>query len=240
MNWIDILILVILSISVAVGIWRGFIHETLSLLAWVAAFVVARVFAPDVAHWLEQYIESQALILLLSWIIPFLSTFIIFNLFKLLLISLITLAGLRPIDRVLGAAFGAVKGALLITAAVLIIQLVLSQSGKAFESESKLLPHFQVVALWMLKTLDQETELNLDNVVARIGKALEDSSENIDIDKIKEQLGLSSKEMKAIIKNNDNVKVIKELLNNPDKLDELKKQLKSSENRDNCKDDDCV
>ena len=62
MIWIDLLILVILSISILVGIWRGFIHETLSLLAWVAAFVIARVFAPDVAQWLEQYIESQALI----------------------------------------------------------------------------------------------------------------------------------------------------------------------------------
>ncbi|RLA05448.1 MAG: CvpA family protein, partial [Gammaproteobacteria bacterium] len=34
MNWIDILIIILLLISIGMGIWRGFIHETLSLLAW--------------------------------------------------------------------------------------------------------------------------------------------------------------------------------------------------------------
>jgi len=72
MHWIDIIILLVLAIAVGMGFWRGFIHETLSLLAWVAAFIVARIFAPDVAQWLQQHINSDALILLLSWVIPFL------------------------------------------------------------------------------------------------------------------------------------------------------------------------
>ena len=240
MIWIDVLILVILSISVAVGIWRGFIHEVLSLLAWVAAFVISRVFAPDVAHWLEQYIESQALILLLSWLIPFLSTFIIFNLFKLLMVSLITIVGLRPIDRLLGAAFGAVKGALLITAGVLVIQLALSQSNKAFKTESKLLPHFQVVALWMLQTLDQEAELSLDNVVGRIGRAIENSSESIDFNAIKEQLGLTSEQLKSFLGNDENLNKLKELLDNPDELQKFKQSIKESQNKDKCEDNNCL
>ncbi len=64
MHWIDIIILLILAIAIGLGFWRGFIHETLSLLSWVAAFIVARLFAPDVAQWLQQHIDSNALMML--------------------------------------------------------------------------------------------------------------------------------------------------------------------------------
>ena len=195
MHWIDILIIAVILIALVLGAWRGFIHETLSLLAWVAAFVIARFFAPDVAHWLDQYIESQALILLLSWIIPFLTTLIAFNLLKILLISVITVVGLRPVDRILGAVFGTLKGALLVTAAVLIIQLVLSRSGEAFKTESRLVPHFQIVALWMLETLDEETDLSLDNVVGRLGRIIDSTLgngiENYDAEYLQKELGLT-------------------------------------------------
>lgn len=235
MNWIDILILLIFLASTIMGIWRGFIHETLSLLAWIAAFIIARIFAPDVAHWLEQSIESQALILLLSWIIPFTGTFIIFNLIKILLISFITIVGLRPFDRMLGAVFGAVKGALLVTAGVLVIQLVLSRSGDAFKTESRLVPHFQIIALWMLKTLDQETELSLDNVVGRFSKMIDSGSANINLDAWQNELGLSVNEISAILKDEQKLTQLKAIINDPEAMDKLKESITS----DKCKKENC-
>jgi len=235
MHWIDILILVVLLASIIMGIWRGFIHETLSLLSWIAAFVIARYFAPDVAHWLEIYIESQALILLLSWIIPFLSTLLIFSILKIVLISLISAVGLRPIDRLLGAAFGALKGALLVTAGVLVIQLVLSRSGEAFKTDSKLVPHFQVIALWMLKTLDQETELSLDNVVGRLGRMIDSGVDNIDLQSWQEKLGLTKDEIQSILTDEEKLAELKSIVNNPEALNKLKTAI----NTDKCKEENC-
>jgi membrane protein required for colicin V production len=239
MHWIDILIIVVIVIAIAVGAWRGFIHETLSLLAWVASFVIARFFAPDVAHWLDQYIESQALILLLSWIIPFLSTLIAFNLLKVLLISIITVVGLRPVDRLLGAVFGALKGALLVTAAVLIIQLVLSRSGEAFKTESRLVPHFQVIALWMLETLDKETELSLDNVVGRLGRiidtTLESGTANLDIQYLQKKLGLTLSQARNLLNDEEKLAEFKNLINNPQALEAFKNTI----SKKNCNNSDC-
>lgn len=229
MNWIDILVLTVLAISIGMGFWRGFIHETLSLIAWIAAFIIARIFAPDVAHWLEDFIDSQALILLLSWIIPFLSTFIIFNLLKILLISVISIAGLRPIDRILGAAFGAVKGVLLVTAAVLVIQLVLSRSDEPFKTDSKLVPHFQVIALWMLKTLDQGTELNLDNVIGRLGRMINSGVESIDLDAWQKKIGLSEDDIRSILEDEEKLEQLKALINDPQALEELKTTIKKDD-----------
>lgn len=227
MHWIDILIIVVIVIALAMGAWRGFIHETLSLLAWVASFVIARLFAPDVAQWIEQYIESQALILLLSWIIPFLSTLIAFNLLKVLLISIITVVGLRPVDRLLGAVFGALKGALLVTAAVLIIQLVLSRSGEPFKTESRLVPHFQVIALWMLETLDKETELSLVNVVGRLGRIIDTTLEtgtiNLDIQYLQEELGLTLSQARNLLNDEEKLAEIKRLINDPKALESFMK-----------------
>ncbi|MFT5452615.1 MAG: membrane protein required for colicin V production [Enterobacterales bacterium] len=226
-------------IALAMGAWRGFIHETLSLLAWVASFVIARLFAPDVAHWIEQYIESQALILFLSWIIPFLSTLIAFNLLKMLLISLITVVGLRPVDRLLGAVFGALKGALLVTAAVLIIQLVLSRSGEPFKTESRLVPHFQVIALWMLETLDKETELSLDNVVGRLGRiidsTIETGTENLDIQYLQKKLGLTLSQARNLLNDEEKLSKLKNVINNPKALEAFKNTLRMK----NCDNSDC-
>ncbi len=229
MNWIDILVLTVLAVSIGIGFWRGFIHETLSLVAWIAAFIIARVFAPEVAHWLEDFVESQALILLLSWIIPFLATFIVFNVLKILLISVISLAGLRPIDRVLGAAFGAVKGAFLVTAVVLVIQLVLSRSGEPFKTESKLVPNFQVIALWMLKTLDQETELSLDNVIGRLGRVINSGVENIDLDAWQKKIGLTEEDIRSILEDEEKIEQLKALINDHQALEELKSTMKKND-----------
>lgn len=235
MYWIDILILIIILATMLIGVWRGFVQEVLSLLSWVAAFVIARLFAPDVANWLEGSIESDAVILLLSWVIPFLTTLIVFHFLKLLLISLITIVGLRPVDRILGAAFGAMKGTLLITAIVLIVQLILAGSGDAFKTQSRLIPHFQVVALWMLKTLDDETELSLDNAVSRFGKLIDSGRENIDLQSWKDKLGMSTDDLKKIFEDEKKLSELKAMINDPEIIEKLKTMVKSEEcNKDNC------
>lgn len=235
MNWIDILVILILILAIVIGFWRGFIHETLSLLAWIAAFIIARVYAPEVAQWLSQTVESQALILLLSWLIPFVSTLIFFNLLKILLISLINIVGLRPIDRMLGAAFGAIKGVLLVTAGVLIIQLVLSRSGTPFKTDSKLVPHFQIIALWMLETLDQETELSLDNVVGRLGRFVDSGVDKLDLTAWQHKLGLSADELKTILKDEKKLQQLKALINDPQAIEAIRTKIIDEK----CKADDC-
>ena len=48
----------ILLLSLIVGAWRGLVHELMSLVGWVAAFVLAQWLAEDVAHWLPVWREA--------------------------------------------------------------------------------------------------------------------------------------------------------------------------------------
>ncbi|MCG8432510.1 MAG: CvpA family protein, partial [Gammaproteobacteria bacterium] len=58
MNWVDIVIIGIVSLSVIVSIFRGFVREALSLATWVVALVVAFSFSNIVAGWFANDIES--------------------------------------------------------------------------------------------------------------------------------------------------------------------------------------
>ena len=111
---------------------------------------------------------------------------------------------------------------------VLIIQLVLSRSGEAFKTESKLVPHFQVIALWMLETLDKETELTLDNVAGRLGRIIDSTVEKsvtkLDIQYLQDELGLTLEQAKELLKNNENSSKIKQLLSKHKVLDETKEK----------------
>ncbi|MGH8455040.1 MAG: CvpA family protein, partial [Nevskiales bacterium] len=41
MLWVDYLILGIVLVSAVIGLFRGFFREIISLVAWIAAFMVA-------------------------------------------------------------------------------------------------------------------------------------------------------------------------------------------------------
>jgi len=49
LNQIDTAILIVIAISAAFGLWRGFVKEILSLLSWIAALLVARVYSEPFA-----------------------------------------------------------------------------------------------------------------------------------------------------------------------------------------------
>ncbi len=48
MTAFDLAVLIVVVLSMLLGRWRGLVYESVSLLSWVAAYFVARLFAPDV------------------------------------------------------------------------------------------------------------------------------------------------------------------------------------------------
>ena len=60
MNWADWAILAIVLISGLFSIRRGFVKEALSLVTWVAAFIVARLFTNSLAVVLTDYIQTPS------------------------------------------------------------------------------------------------------------------------------------------------------------------------------------
>lgn len=56
--WIDWVIIALLTISTLISLKRGFVREALSLITWVAAFIVARTFHPQMQSLLAGTVET--------------------------------------------------------------------------------------------------------------------------------------------------------------------------------------
>ena len=119
MNGVDTAILAVLGISSLIGVWRGLIREMLSLLAWAAAFITARLYADGVSGSLAETlpaIDNESLRYVLSFALIFLAVLMLGALLSHLVASLMSLSGMRPMDRILGGLFGVLRGAVLVVA----------------------------------------------------------------------------------------------------------------------------
>jgi membrane protein required for colicin V production len=114
MTALDVFVFLLLFGGAAVGFVRGFVHEVLSLFAWVVAIAMLKLFHGQLWTGLESsFGSSPATAAVLAFAILFVPSFL---LVKLLARSLggktRRHAMLGPFDRVLGGGFGALKGLL--------------------------------------------------------------------------------------------------------------------------------
>lgn len=126
----------ILAASLLLGAWRGLVYEVLSVVSWIAAFVLAQVFAPDVARWLPMGQTSQPLKYAASFLLVFIGVVFAGGLLAWGTKKLVEAVGLRPIDRALGAGFGLLRGALLLMAIAIVVNMTPLRQGEWW-TESK-------------------------------------------------------------------------------------------------------
>ena len=123
----------VLLVSVLVGAWRGLVFEVLSLLSWIAAFLLAQWLALDVAHYLPMGGASEMVRYGAGFLLVFIAVAMFGGLLASLLKKLMASVGLRPVDRVLGSAFGAIRGVLLLLLATLLAGMTRLKSRTAWQ-----------------------------------------------------------------------------------------------------------
>ncbi len=114
MTALDVFVFLLLIGGGAIGFVRGFVHEVISLLAWVVGIAMLKLFHTQLWSGIESSFKtSSAAAAVLAFAILFVPSFLIV---KLLARSLggrtRKHAVLGPFDRTLGGGFGALKGLL--------------------------------------------------------------------------------------------------------------------------------
>jgi membrane protein required for colicin V production len=113
----------VLATSFLLGAWRGLVYEVLSVVAWVAAFICAQWFAPDVAPILPMGGAGEGVRYLAGFLVVFIGVVFAGGLVAWLVKKLVEAVGLRPVDRVLGAAFGLARGVLIVLAMAVVANM---------------------------------------------------------------------------------------------------------------------
>lgn len=120
MTAFDYAVLTIIAASALLGLWRGVVSEILALAAWVVAFVVARAVGADVANWLAGQIAEPGMRLAAAYVLVFVGVLLVFAIARMLISLMVKAVGLGLLDRLLGAGFGILRGALVVFAVVLV------------------------------------------------------------------------------------------------------------------------
>ena len=129
MPTLDWIFLAVLSISLVVGAWRGLVYELLSLANWIAAFVLAQWFAPQAGQLLPISGATEVVRFAAGFVLVFVLALFAGGLLAFLVRKLVAAVGLRPVDRVLGAAFGLVRGVVVLLALTVVVGMTPLNTG---------------------------------------------------------------------------------------------------------------
>jgi membrane protein required for colicin V production len=112
MSALDIFVILLLGGGALVGFVRGFVHEVLSLLAWIVAIAVIKLFHTQLSTGLVDTVGTHAGAAVLAFAILFLPSFLLVKLLARSLGGKTRRSVVGPVDRVLGGGFGLLKGLL--------------------------------------------------------------------------------------------------------------------------------
>ena len=155
---IDIIIAVAIVISVVVGLVRGFVKEAISIAALLVAIWAALYFGPAMGDVSRSWLSSEEL---QKWFGRVLVFAVILSLGGLLgwgLSKIVRWSALNGMDRFLGSLFGAARGILLVAVAIIGGQFA-GFENDPWWSQSRLIPHLEVVAEWIKVIAPEGLEL---------------------------------------------------------------------------------
>ena len=110
MSWLDLVILIIILLSALISLIRGFVKESISLLTWIVAGVLAFRYFTPMASLLEPYVSAPTIRSIAAFGLLFVSTLIVGAIINFIMSQLVSKTGLSGTDKALGVVFGAARG----------------------------------------------------------------------------------------------------------------------------------
>ena len=148
MSWLDIIIIGVIALSALISLIRGFVKESISLISWIVAGIIAfRYFSP-MAGLLEPYVTSPTVRGVVGFAILFISTLVIGAIVNFIMSQLVSKTGLSGTDKALGVVFGGARGVLIVTMIVLLASLTPMPEAQWWQ-DSAMVGFFQQLAEWV-------------------------------------------------------------------------------------------
>lgn len=131
---VDLAFLAVLLLSLGVGFFRGLVFEVLSLAGWLVAWFAAQWGAPVWAPYLPVGQAGGALNLGAAFVLGFVAALVLWSLLSRLVRLLIHATPLSFLDRLLGAGFGLLRGAVLLLAVATAVLLTPAAQSEAWRA----------------------------------------------------------------------------------------------------------
>ena len=119
-TFIDFLVIVVVLVSAVYATWKGFISETLAIVAWATAAFATLYFGPWAGEWLRGLISSPWLRMIAAYAAVFIVVFVPLSILSLRLGERVRHSPVGPLDRALGTTYGVVRGLAIVGLAYLV------------------------------------------------------------------------------------------------------------------------
>lgn len=105
-DWVSITLILVFAVT---GFFNGFIKEIFSFAAWVLSLAMAWLYGPLLFPYVQGFVNSESIKNIISFILFFLISFITLKILGSIISKLISVIGLKGLDKLLGMFFGSLK-----------------------------------------------------------------------------------------------------------------------------------
>ena len=144
LNGLDIFFIVILSFSILLAFWKGFVQQVLSLMGWVIALLSARQLGQEVAPAFASVFADPSYQLAAAYVAITIVVLLASKVISSAMGTLVQKIGLGKLDRLLGMLFGGIRGVIIIVLGVSIASLTELRHHAQWQ-ESRLMPFMEQV-----------------------------------------------------------------------------------------------
>lgn len=141
---IDGVVAVIIVLSALLAYSRGLVREMMAILGWVAAAIVAFIFAPQIEPMVKEVpaigsflSDSCELSLIAAFAAVFALALVVVSFFTPLFSSAVRRSALGGLDQALGFLFGVARGILLVAIAFFVYESVVTDQSFTFVDDSR-------------------------------------------------------------------------------------------------------
>lgn len=173
-NWLDLAILAMLVSSVISGLLRGFSRTIIGFAASVIAILAAIWFYGAAALLLRPYVSHPSLANFAGFGIIFASVTIIGAIVSRILEKMLKWAGLKWLDRLMGAGLGAVRAGVVAAAMVMGLCAFSRNPPPTAVAQSQLAPYALEIANLLTALAPPELRKGFDESYAKVKKLWQD------------------------------------------------------------------
>lgn len=157
---LDIVVILVVLISAALAMVRGFVREVLSIASWVAAAAAAYFLYKPLVPLVQPYVESGTVATIIAAAAIFFIALIIASYITMRVSDFVIDSRVGAVDRVFGFVFGAVRGVLLVVIALLFFNWLVPQPP-AWVTTARTKPMLDDIGEKLMAALPEDAEATI-------------------------------------------------------------------------------
>jgi membrane protein required for colicin V production len=146
-NGLDLAVVIILLLSAILAFLRGFVHEVLSVTAWIGSIFAVIYGVPELRSFARAQIQNELVADSVTGVVIFLAALVILSILTKILSKSIQASALNNLDRSLGFVYGLARGAVIFAAVLIIVDWVVAEGTRPeWVRSAKTLPGIDLTA----------------------------------------------------------------------------------------------